>query len=51
MKYEIHYQGGEWQDSLIVEAEDLETIRQKAYAEVERRGWDLNNVFSTKIEV
>ena len=39
MKFIIHY-SGEYEDSIVIEGNTIEEIREKAFAEVDKRGWN-----------
>lgn len=47
MKFRIYYND---EDELIIEGETIEEIREIAFAECERRGWERNKCWSEKIE-
>lgn len=49
MKYLINYDG-EYQDSLVVEGETIEEVREKAFSEGDKRGWERENCWSKKLE-
>lgn len=49
MKYKICY-NGKYEDELEIEGETLEEIRNIAFIETERRGWDSKDCYSYKIE-
>ena len=48
MKYKIHYNGA-YQDEIIVDGETIEEIREKAFSEGDRRGWDRQDCWSEEI--
>jgi len=49
MRFEINY-NGEYQDSLIVEGETIGEVREKAFAEGDKRGWERDKCWSRKID-
>lgn len=49
MKYIIHY-SGKYEDSVVITGATIEEIREKAFAECERRGWEQENCWSEEIE-
>ena len=49
MKFKIHYDG-EYKDSLIVEGETISEVREKAFTEGYKRGWDKSKCWSEQIE-
>lgn len=48
MKFEINYDG-KYQDAIIVEGDTVEEIREKAYAEGDKRGWEHDKCWSREI--
>jgi hypothetical protein len=52
MKYRIHWSAGDWEDSIDVEADTLEEIREKADSETTKRGLDeiKNCLWSEELE-
>ena len=48
MRYMIHY-NGDYEDSLIIDGDDIEEVREKAKIEVSRRGWDEKHCWSEKL--
>lgn len=49
MTFKIHY-NGDYEDSLIIKGETIEEIREKAFAESDRRGWDRSDCWSERID-
>ena len=49
MKAVIHYSGA-YEDRIIVEADSIEELRELAFAEVNRRGWEFERCWSEVIE-
>jgi hypothetical protein len=49
MIFRIHYDGN-YQDSVMVEGETIEEIREKAFAEGDKRGWEKSKCWSEQIE-
>ena len=49
MTFRIHY-SGRYEDSLIVNGDSIEEIRSQAFAEVERRGWEVEHCWSERID-
>ena len=45
----IHYSGA-YEDRIIVEADSIEELRELAFAEVNRRGWEFERCWSEVIE-
>jgi len=51
MEFRIHYDyGGDTTDSLDVEGDTIEEIREIAKKETEQRGWDEANCWSEEIK-
>lgn len=48
MKFKINYDG-EYKDSIIIEGEDMDELRQIAINETEKRGWDAAYCWSEKL--
>lgn len=44
----IHYSGA-YEDQIIVEADSIEELRELAFAEVNRRGWEFKRCWSEVI--
>ena len=49
MIFKIHY-NGKYEDSLIVEGETIEELREIVKAETSRRGWDDKDCWSEEVE-
>jgi hypothetical protein len=45
MKFKIHYEGA-YTDEIIVSGESIDEIRDKVFAECERRGWEKEKCWS-----
>ena len=41
---------GEYRDQLIIEGETIEEIKEKTFAEVDKRGWERGKCWSRKID-
>ena len=48
LTYKIHY-SGEYQDEIVISGESISEIRAKAYAECEKRGWDIGKCWSEEV--
>ena len=48
MKFRIHY-NGEYEDSIVIEGNTIEEIREKAFAEGDKRGWNREDCWSEQI--
>ena len=47
MKATIHYDNGKgYEDSLIIFGNDLDELKEKAYAEIAKRGWNEKHCWS-----
>jgi len=49
MKFIIHYDG-RYEDSIVIEGDDIEEIRERAFVEEESRGWKPENCWSEEIK-
>jgi hypothetical protein len=49
MKFKICYNGSYF-DELIVEGNTIEEIREQAFSEGDKRGWERENCYSKKVE-
>ena len=49
MKYKINY-NGKYEDSIIIEGDNIEEIKVKANIEEKRRGWDTKYCWSEEVE-
>ena len=49
MKFEIWY-NGKYEDNIIIEGDTIEEIREQAFVETEKRGWDKKDCHSERIE-
>lgn len=50
MKYKIHYEKNDIEDSIILEADTIDEIRKLANEECQiKRGWNFNNCWSEKL--
>lgn len=49
MKFRINY-SGDYEDSIIVTGETIEEIREKAFYEGDKRGWEKENCWSEEIK-
>ena len=49
MKFRIHY-NGEYEDSIVIEGNTIKELREKAFAEEEKRGWNRGDCWSEQIE-
>jgi len=49
MKYKVCY-NGKYEDSIEIEEETLEEIKERAFLETQRRGWDSKDCYSYKME-
>ena len=47
MKYIIHYG---FEDELIIEGDTIEEVREIAFREEDRRGWDRSKCWSERID-
>lgn len=50
MKFKIHYNGRDYQDELVIEEDTIEEIREKAFQECDKRGWDRRRCWSENID-
>ena len=52
MKFKIHYEIGEHHDSIIIQGDTMEEVRQEADEQLKSRGLTVenNNVWSEEIE-
>lgn len=41
----IHYEGN-YEDTLVIYENDLETLKAKAYEEIDKRGWNVEDCWS-----
>ena len=49
MKFRIHY-NGEYEDSIVITGNTIEEIREKAFAEGDKRGWNREDCWSEQID-
>lgn len=49
MKFKIHYDGA-YSDELVIEGDTIEEIKEQAYAESNKRGWETRNCWSEKLD-
>ena len=49
MKYKIHYNGS-YEDEIVVSGDTIEEIREQAFYEGDKRGWEKENCWSEEIE-
>ena len=49
MQYRIHYDG-RYQDSLVIQADTIEEIREKAHAQCAHRGWNEDDCWSERLD-
>lgn len=49
MKYKICY-NGKYEDEVEIEGDNIEEIKEKAFWETEKRGWDSKDCYSYKME-
>ena len=49
MKFIIHY-NGEYEDSIVIEGNTIEEIREKAFVEGDKRGWNREDCWSEQID-
>ena len=49
MTFKIHY-SGDYSDEIIIHGESIEDVRQLAFAECARRGWDIQKCWSEEIQ-
>ena len=48
MKYKIHYNGA-YEDEIIIEGDTIEELREKAFLECDKRGWNREDCWSEEI--
>lgn len=49
MTFMIHY-NGEYEDSIMINGDTIEDIKEQAFTECDKRNWDVKNCWSEKIE-
>ena len=50
MKLRLHWDNGEYQDSIDLEGDKVEEIREAAKVNMEIRGWKIEHVWSEEIK-
>jgi len=50
MTFRIHYEIGEYEDSIVVTEDTIEDVRSIALAEMEKRGVDFSTCWSEEIK-
>lgn len=48
MKFIIHY-NGVYEDEIIIEGDTIEEIKETAFTECDKRGWDSKDCWSERI--
>lgn len=48
MKFIIHY-NGKYEDDIVIEGDTVEEIKEIAFAEGEKRGWNANDCWSERL--
>lgn len=48
MKFKIYY-NGRYEDEIVVEGDTIEEIKEIAFSECEKRGWDANDCWSERL--
>ena len=50
MKFRIHWDDGNYEDSIDITGDDIEEIRDIAKEEMDKRGWQPKNIWSEEIK-
>lgn len=48
MIFKIHYNGS-YEDEIIIKGESIEEIKETAFNECEKRGWETNSCWSERL--
>lgn len=48
LTFKIHY-SGEYEDSFMISGKSIKEIREKAYQECTKRGWNIDNCWSEEV--